>query len=61
MALRHGVEVVPVANMDASGAHDSYLRLPYTFPPGVLTEVIARLTAAWTELTGPSDDRHGVS
>jgi hypothetical protein len=37
--------------MDPSGAHDGHLRLPYTFPADVLTEVVARLAAAWTELT----------
>ncbi|KAB2352762.1 PLP-dependent aminotransferase family protein [Actinomadura rudentiformis] len=53
VALRHGVEVVPGAAMDPTGAHDNYLRLPYTFPSDVLTEVAARLAAAWAELTGP--------
>ncbi|MFB4315177.1 PLP-dependent aminotransferase family protein [Actinomadura sp. 21ATH] len=52
VALRYGVEVVPGATMDPSGAHDGYLRLPYTFPADVLTEVTARLAAAWGELTG---------
>lgn len=52
VALRHGVEVVPGAAMDPTGAHDGYLRLPYTFPADVLTEVAARLAAAWAELTG---------
>jgi DNA-binding transcriptional MocR family regulator len=51
VALRHGVEVVPGAAMDPSGAHDGHLRLPYTFPAEVLTEVVARLAAAWAELT----------
>ncbi|MGH3645959.1 MAG: PLP-dependent aminotransferase family protein [Micromonosporaceae bacterium] len=50
VALRHGVEVVPGAAMDPSGAHDSYIRLPYTFPTDVLTEVVRRLTSAWAEL-----------
>ncbi|MFI0450217.1 hypothetical protein [Actinomadura sp. 6N118] len=50
VALRHGVEVVPGAVMDPTGTHDNYLRLPYTFPADVLTEVAARLAAAWAEL-----------
>ncbi|MEW2359775.1 PLP-dependent aminotransferase family protein [Spirillospora sp. NPDC029432] len=52
VALRHGVEVVPGTTMDPTGAHDGHLRLPYTFPADVLTEVTARLAAAWEELTG---------
>ncbi|URN09694.1 PLP-dependent aminotransferase family protein [Actinomadura madurae] len=52
VALRHGVEVVPGAAMDPTGAHDRHLRLPYTFPADVLTEATARLAAAWDELTG---------
>jgi DNA-binding transcriptional MocR family regulator len=55
VALRHGVEVVPGAAMDPSGAHDGYLRLPCTFPIDVLTEVTTRLTAAWAELTTRSN------
>jgi DNA-binding transcriptional MocR family regulator len=54
VALRHGVEVVPGAAMDASGAHDAYLRVPFTFPEPVLTELVERLARAWTEL-----QRHG--
>jgi DNA-binding transcriptional MocR family regulator len=50
VALRHGVEVVPGAAMDMSGAHDSYVRLPFTFPTDVLTELVHRLSKAWTEL-----------
>lgn len=46
-ALRHGVEVVPGDSTDPSGAHDSYLRLPVTFSPDVLAEVVARLRRAW--------------
>jgi DNA-binding transcriptional MocR family regulator len=54
VALRHGVDVVPGAVMDPSGAHDGYLRLPFTFPVQVLTELVERLRRAWTEL-----QRHG--
>jgi DNA-binding transcriptional MocR family regulator len=54
VALRHGVEVVPGATMDPSGAYDSYIRLPFTFPDDVLTELVHRLCRAWTEL-----QRHG--
>lgn len=57
VALRHGVEVVPGAAMDPSGtngAHDTYLRVPFTFPEEVLTELVERLARAWAEL-----QRHG--
>jgi DNA-binding transcriptional MocR family regulator len=54
VALRHGVEVVPGGAMDPSGAHDAYLRVPFTFPEPVLTELVERLARAWTEL-----QRHG--
>jgi DNA-binding transcriptional MocR family regulator len=54
VALRHGVEVVPGAAMDPSGAHDTFIRLPFTFPIEVLTELVHRLQRAWTEL-----QRHG--
>jgi DNA-binding transcriptional MocR family regulator len=50
VALRHGVEVVPGATMDPSGAHDCYIRLPCTFPPEVLAEVVQRLRRSWDEL-----------
>ncbi|MGH3716278.1 MAG: PLP-dependent aminotransferase family protein, partial [Micromonosporaceae bacterium] len=54
VALRHGIEVVPGAAMDASGAHDGFIRLPYTFPEPVLDELVVRLRRAWADL-----HRHG--
>jgi hypothetical protein len=48
------VEVVPGAVVDPGGAHDNYLRLPFTFPVEVLPELVERLRRAWTELR-----RHG--
>jgi DNA-binding transcriptional MocR family regulator len=59
IALRHGVEVVPGSAMDPSGRHDSYLRLPFTFPPETLAQLVSRLAAAWSELErhGPCDAR----
>ncbi|MFI5958457.1 PLP-dependent aminotransferase family protein [Cryptosporangium sp. NPDC051539] len=54
IALRHGVEAIPGSSMDLTGAHDSYLRLPYCFPDEFLVEVVRRFVAAWTEL-----NRHG--
>jgi DNA-binding transcriptional MocR family regulator len=64
VALRHGVEVVPGAAMDPSGAHDSYVRLPFTFPTDVLTELVHRLSKAWTELqrhgSAPGTEAHPV-
>lgn len=56
VALRHGVEVVPGANMDPSGAHDGFIRVPYTFDTDTLTELVRRLRAAWTDL-----QRHGAA
>ncbi|GAA4238443.1 PLP-dependent aminotransferase family protein [Actinomadura meridiana] len=52
VALRHGVEVVPGAAMDPSGAHDSFLRVPYTFEEETLTELVHRLRGAWADLRG---------
>ncbi|HVK25371.1 MAG TPA: PLP-dependent aminotransferase family protein [Actinokineospora sp.] len=58
VALRHGVEIVPGSATDPSGAHDGFIRLPYTFPVQVLTETVARLRRAWLELRrhGPTSD-----
>ncbi len=55
VALRHGVEVIPGRTMDPTGAHDSYIRVPYTFPPATLIELTTRLTRAWTDW-----QRHGA-
>jgi DNA-binding transcriptional MocR family regulator len=49
VALRHGVEVVPGAATDPTGAHDSHIRLPFCFPDDVLTELVHRLARAWGE------------
>ncbi len=54
VALRHGVEIVPGSVTDPTGRHDSFIRLPYTFPVATLTELVARLRRAWSELV-----RHG--
>lgn len=54
VALRHGVEVIPGRATDPTGAHDTYLRLPYTFPTDVMSEAVARLASAWHDLV-----RHG--
>ncbi|MQA84817.1 MAG: aminotransferase class I/II-fold pyridoxal phosphate-dependent enzyme [Streptosporangiales bacterium] len=58
VALRHGVEVVPGAAVDPEGTHDNYLRMPLTFPPDTLVELVRRLARAWAELQrhGPCDD-----
>lgn len=58
VALRHGVEIVPGSATDPSGDHDTFIRLPYTFPVQVLTETVARLRRAWIELRrhGPTTD-----
>ncbi|GAB3492064.1 DNA-binding transcriptional MocR family regulator [Amycolatopsis cihanbeyliensis] len=59
LALRHGVEVVPGSSADFTGAHDNYLRIPFTLEPAVLSEMVGRLARAWTELRrhGPRDNR----
>jgi DNA-binding transcriptional MocR family regulator len=54
VALRHGVEVVPGAAMDATGEYDDCLRLPFTFAPPTIVEMVSRLARAWAEL-----ERHG--
>ncbi|MFI1584346.1 aminotransferase class I/II-fold pyridoxal phosphate-dependent enzyme [Embleya sp. NPDC020630] len=48
IALRHGIEVVPGAAMDATGTHDTFLRVLFAFDPEALHEVTTRLTKAWT-------------
>lgn len=59
VALRHGVEIVPGSAMDPDGGHDTFLRIPFTFTPDVLAELVRRLARAWTELArhGPADTR----
>ncbi|WP_331767465.1 PLP-dependent aminotransferase family protein [Embleya sp. NBC_00896] len=52
VALRHGVEVVPGAAMDATGAHDHFLRVPFAFDDEVLRRIADRLAAAWVESAG---------
>ncbi|WP_432039127.1 PLP-dependent aminotransferase family protein [Streptomyces cucumeris] len=51
VALRHGVEVVPGAVTDPSGAHDSHIRIPLTLPEERLTALVDRLAAAWADLS----------
>jgi hypothetical protein len=48
------VEVVPGSATDPTGGHDSYIRVPFTFPTHVLTDLVNKLARAWTELR-----RHG--
>ncbi|WP_214318449.1 aminotransferase-like domain-containing protein [Nonomuraea sediminis] len=50
VALRHGVEVIPGATMDPTGAHDNYLRLPCSFAPDTSAELVSRLSTAWAAL-----------
>jgi DNA-binding transcriptional MocR family regulator len=54
VALRHGVEIVPGSAMDPDGAHNNFIRVPFTFSPSVLSELVRRLARAWSEL-----ERHG--
>ncbi|MCX5193372.1 PLP-dependent aminotransferase family protein [Streptomyces sp. NBC_00249] len=51
VALRRGVELVPGAATDPSGAHDAYVRLPFTLPPARLDTLTSRLATAWSEFT----------
>ncbi|MFD9410061.1 PLP-dependent aminotransferase family protein [Streptomyces sp. NPDC059989] len=48
VALRHGVELVPGAATDPSGAHDTHVRLPFTLPPPRLETLTSRLATAWS-------------
>jgi len=48
------VEVVAGRAMDPTGAHDGYVRLPFSFPVELLDEAVDRLAHAWDELR-----RHG--
>lgn len=50
LALRHGVEIVPGAATDPTGGHDNFIRLPFTLPAEVLTELVHRLSLAWGDL-----------
>ncbi|MBA3280025.1 MAG: PLP-dependent aminotransferase family protein [Geodermatophilaceae bacterium] len=50
VALRHGVEVIPGAATDPEGHHDSYLRLPFSYPPSTLDELVHRLRRAWVDM-----------
>ncbi|GLW89394.1 DNA-binding transcriptional regulator [Actinokineospora globicatena] len=54
VALRHGVEAVPGSATDPTGAHDNHIRVPFTFPIEVITELVRRLATAWADL-----QRHG--
>jgi DNA-binding transcriptional MocR family regulator len=54
VALRHGVEVVAGAAMDPDGHHDTHIRVPFTFPVPVLTDVVSRLERAWLEFDARS-------
>ncbi|WP_218917394.1 PLP-dependent aminotransferase family protein [Luteipulveratus mongoliensis] len=64
VARRHGVEVVAGRAMDPTGAHDAYLRLPFTYSQERMTQAVDRLAAAWTELRrhgpGPTGDARPV-
>lgn len=59
VTLRHGVEIVPGSAMDPHGAHDCFVRIPFTFPDEVLGELVRSLAGAWAELHrhGPTDNR----
>jgi DNA-binding transcriptional MocR family regulator len=59
LALRHGVEIVPGAAADPTGGHDSFLRLPFTFPSETLIELVNRLHTAWLDFKrhGPETSR----
>ncbi|MFF4423188.1 PLP-dependent aminotransferase family protein [Streptomyces sp. NPDC001549] len=52
VALRHGVELIPGSATDPSGAHDAYVRLPFTLPERRLAELVARLAGAWSAFGG---------
>lgn len=45
--------------MDPSGRHNDHLRVPFTFPPETLAQLVSRLAGAWSDLErhGPCDAR----
>lgn len=47
VARRHGVRLFPGASMGVTDLPDSFLRLPFTLPPGQLPEAVSRLALAW--------------
>lgn len=52
-ALRHGVAVLPGSGLDAGGGGTCYLRLHFRLNDGLLTEAVARLSAAWQAYRPP--------
>lgn len=54
VASRYGVEVVPGSTTDPTGAHDRFLRVPFTHERDVLDLLVDRLARAWAEI-----ERHG--
>lgn len=59
VALRHGVELVPGSATDPSGAHDAYVRLPFTLPQARLEALTARLGRSWTAFRGTAPAPRG--
>jgi DNA-binding transcriptional MocR family regulator len=57
VALRHGAEIVPGAAMDPDGRHNNFIRVPFTFAPDVLAQLVQRLARAWAGLEryGPAE------
>ncbi len=53
VAMRHGVEVVAGRAMDPTGAHDGYLRVPFSFPAELLDDAVDRLARAWRRTAPP--------
>ena len=52
VALRHGVEVTPGAAAALDEGFAEWIRLPFTYPPHVMTEAVARLSRAWRAMAG---------
>ena len=53
LAEMQGVLITPGSRFASSGSLERYLRLPFTLPPGTLTEAVRRLAVAWSGREAP--------
>lgn len=52
VALRHGVEVTPGGAAALEAGFATWIRLPFAYPPDVMTEAVTRLARAWRAMEG---------
>jgi len=50
-AHERGVRIAPGARFGIGGAFERFVRLPYALPEPILSEVVERLTDAWSEVS----------